>query len=215
MELDDLKKIAKRGEDQFVEFKKNANEPAQIVEEVVGFSNSKGGSLFIGIDDSGALTGLKFAEDDATFLINYVNENIKPVPGFEYEIVQVTKKKSVLHFKIKSGKSKPYGVINHASNSSKVFYRINDECLQASRELKGILRGNKLESGQIIKYNELENEVLKIIEANETASKEFIRKNSKFTSRRISDCLIRLVVARVLNIIPAPGDDLYEFNKQI
>ena len=214
MVLKELKVISKNGETQFVEFKKNANEPTQIVEEIVGFLNSTGGGLFIGIDDDGILTGLKFAEDDAIFLINYFKENIKPIPPFEYEVIMVNRKKSVLHFKINTGEKKPYGVTNPKSNGTKVYYRINDECLQASRELKSILRGSRQDKGQIIKYHDLENEVLKIVESYQPVAKRMILKHSSFTSRKISDCLIRLVLAGVLKIIPAPEHDLYEFSKQ-
>ena len=214
MTLDELKIISINGENQFVEFKKNINHPDQIVEEIVGFANSKGGSLYIGIDDSGDLTGLKFADDDAIFLRKHFKENIKPLPSIEYEVISVTRKKSVLHIKIKSGDRKPYGVISQNTGGTKVYYRINDECLQASRELKSILRGSRQETGQTIKYHDLENEVLKIVESNQPVSKSAILKNSNFTSRKISDCLIRLVLAGVLKIIPAPEHDLYEFSKQ-
>jgi len=214
MTTDELKAICKNGETQFVEFKTNANKPDQIIEEIVGFANSKGGSLFVGIDDDGALTGLKFAEDDAIFLIDYFKKNIDPIPQFEEEVIPISKKKSVLCFKVQSGDQKPYAVMNHNSSGTKVYFRVDDECLQASRELKSILKGNRLNKGRVIKYHDLENEVLKIVESHQPVSKKVILNHSSFTSRKISDCLIRLVLVGVLKIIPTPKQDLYEFSKQ-
>ena len=83
MNLKELKTLCNGGEGQYVEFKHKANHPNQIVEEVVGFANSKGGSLLVGVDDNGNTLGLKFAEADAIYLTDYINNNIDPKPSFE------------------------------------------------------------------------------------------------------------------------------------
>ena len=80
MNLKELKTLSASGEGQYIEFKKNANQPEQIAEEFVGFANSLGGYLFVGIDDQGLISGLKFAEDDLIFLNEYINSIIDPVP---------------------------------------------------------------------------------------------------------------------------------------
>lgn len=212
MTLKELKKLCKGGEGQYLEFKQNANHPDQIVEEVVGFANSKGGSLLVGVDDNGNPGGLKFAEDDAIFLAEYINKNIAPKPLFDYSFIAVNKAKSVIQFKIQSGSKKPYGFIR--GETKKVFYRLDDLCIQASRELRNILRGTNNNRGQTIKYTELENKLLKLIEQEIQLSKAQISEKIKYNSRQISDCLVRLVKARVLKIIPAVDDDLYEFHDQ-
>lgn len=211
MTLKELKVLCKNGEGQFVEFKQNANHPYQIVEEVVGFANSKGGSLLVGVDDNGNPGGLKFAEDDAIFLTAYINKNVYPQPVFDYSFIAINKSKSVIQFKIQSGNKKPYGF--KKGDSKKVFYRVDDLCLQASRELKNILRNTRHNNGQTIKYTELENEILKIIEQGGQLSKKQISHHVKFNSRKISDCLVRLVSAGILKIIPAVNDDLYEYHE--
>ena len=212
MTLKELKVLCNGGEGQYVEFKQNANHPNQIIEEVVGFANSKGGSLLVGVDDNGNPGGLKFAEDDAIFLAAYINQNVDPQPAFEYSFIAINKSKSVIQFKIQSGNKKPYGF--KKGDTKKVFYRIGDLCIQASRELKNILRSSNHNWGQIIKYTELENQLLKLLEPGIQLSKAQIIKKMKFTSRQISDCLVRLVTARVLKIIPAVDDDLYEYHDQ-
>ena len=212
MTLKELKVLCKGGEGQYVEFKQNANHPDQIIEEVVGFANSKGGNLLVGVDDNGNAGGLKFAEDDAIFLTAYINKNVDPQPVFDYSFIAVNKSKSVIQFKIQSGNKKPYGLKKR--DTKKVFYRIDDLCIQASRELKNILRNSNHSRGQIIKYTELENQLLKIIEPGMQLSKVQISEKMKFASRQISDCLVRLVTARVLKIIPAVDDDLYEYHDQ-
>lgn len=212
MNLRELKALCKSGEGQYVEFKQNANHPNQIVEEVVGFANSKGGNLLVGVDDTGNPYGLKFAEADAIYLTDYINKNIDPQPDFEYSLIAINKSKSVIKFKIKSGNKKPYGF--KKGDAKKVFYRVDDLCIQASRELKNILRNNMYGRGQTIRYTDLENKVLKVIEQGKRLSKSEISKEVKFNSRSISDCLVRLVSAGIIKIIPAVDDDLYEYHDQ-
>jgi predicted HTH transcriptional regulator len=214
MTLKELKSLCSNGEGQYVEFKQNINHPDQIVEEVIGFANATGGSLLIGVNDMGELTGLKYAEDDAIFIDAYLNKKIEPAPPFNYDIVPINKKKSIIHLQVRSGDNKPYGFLRGNDKIKKVFYRVDDQCLQASRELKNILRYASSEKGQIIKYTELEDSILKLFNDAACLTKKQIKQKINFNSRKISDCLVRLVTAGVLKIIPAIDDDLYEFNYQ-
>lgn len=204
--------LCQDGEGQYVEFKQNANHPHQITEEVVGFANSKGGSLLVGVDDKGVALGLKFAEDDAIFLTDYINKNVEPKPPCSYTLISINKSKSVILFKIQSGNEKPYGIKKGAGK--KVFYRVDDLCIQASRELKNILRSTTYGNGQTIMYTEIEDQILKILKPGTPLSKAQISQNLNFASRKISDCLVRLVSAGILDIIPTVGHDLYEFHDQ-
>jgi predicted HTH transcriptional regulator len=210
--LKEVKSLCQGGEGQYVEFKQNANHPNQIAEEVVGFANSKGGSLLVGVDDKGVALGLKFAEDDAIFLTEYINKNIEPKPPYNYTLISINKSKSVILFNISSGNEKPYGI--KKGTGKKVLYRIDDLCIQASRELKNILRSNTYGTGQTIRYTEIEDQILKILKPGIPLNKAQISQNIDFASRKISDCLVRLVSAGILNIIPAVGHDLYEFHDQ-
>lgn len=212
MTLKELKVLCKGGEGQYVEFKQNANHPNQIVEEVVGFANAKGGSLLVGVDDNGNPGGLKFAEDDAIYLTDYINKNVEPQPLYNYSLIAINSSKSVIKFNIRSGDKKPYGF--RRGETKKVFYRIDDLCIQASRELKNILRSTNHNRGQTIRFTDLENEILKIIEQEVCLSKNQINQKINFSSRKISDCLVRLVSAGILTIIPAVDDDLYEYHDQ-
>ena len=212
MTLGELKVLCKGGEGQYVEFKQNANQPDQIIEEVVGFANSKGGSLLVGVDDNGNPYGLKFAEDDAIYLSDYINKTISPQLLFHYDFIKITKTRSVIHFKIPSGEQKPYGL--RQGKSRKILYRVDDLCIQASRELKNILRSTSYGTGQTIRYTDLENQILKIIEQQGQQSKSQISEKVDFTSRKISDCLVRLVTAGIIEIIPSADDDLYEYHDQ-
>ena len=66
--ISEVLRLIRQGEGQFVEFKKKANHPEKIIKEVVAFANAGGGNLFIGVDDHGTISGLKFPEDEEYIL---------------------------------------------------------------------------------------------------------------------------------------------------
>ena len=64
MDIREIKRLVKEGETDTLEFKRKANFPEKIVKEIVAFANTKGGKLFIGVDDDRSVTGVKnFSED--------------------------------------------------------------------------------------------------------------------------------------------------------
>lgn len=212
MTLAELRKICNLGETQFVEFKQYATEPNQIIEEVSGMLNASGGSIFIGIKDDGSIAGLKFAEDDLQYLHEQIKTTIEPTFELKHELVQVSKKRAVLVFRIPEGVEKPYRAYDATLRTSKIFYRVKDECIKASRELRSILKQAGRDHGQKIVYSEIEAAVLKEIDKAGKLSKYELQEKTEFNSRKVSDCLIRLVTSRVLKIIPATSGDMFEYN---
>lgn len=59
--MQDLQSIIKKGENQNVEFKSTFN--MEVVETLVAFANTKGGSVYIGINDSGKIVGIQMGKE--------------------------------------------------------------------------------------------------------------------------------------------------------
>ena len=213
MTLSELNRLASGGENQFLEFKQYVTVMSQITEEIVGFLNSTGGKLLIGVKDDGHLSGLKFPEDDLSSVEDGIRKIVTPRVSLKSEIIPVNAKKSVIVLDIPEGEDKPYAALNDDSDQKTVYYRINDKCIKASRELRNILKQKNRERGQTIQYSDLEAEVLKVIEQYGQVTKDEIVTKTSFNSRNVSDCLIRLVTSKVLSIIPANSGDLYEYNQ--
>ena len=53
------------------------------LKSVSAFANTKGGSLFFGIDDSGDIIGLECAQADAEFISQEIKAHLDPIPDFE------------------------------------------------------------------------------------------------------------------------------------
>lgn len=54
----EITSILKNGENSFVEFKEASVSPQTIAEEIVAFSNVRGGHIFVGVTDEGAVSGI-------------------------------------------------------------------------------------------------------------------------------------------------------------
>lgn len=213
MLLKELRQICSQGEGQYLEFKQYASEPDQIIEEISGFLNSKGGMLIIGVKDDGVISGLKYPDDDINFISVYSKKMIVPSFQMKHEVLPISGKKSVIILDISEGKSKPYGIKDKKTNARKYLYRVNDECIKASRELRNILRQSFRASGQTIIYSDIEAAVLKEIDRSGSLTKADLMKKIEFNSRKISDCLIRLVTSKILKINPTRSGDLFEYNQ--
>ena len=62
-------------ENEFVELKRELTK--DIKKEIIAFANSKGGTVYIGIDDMGRVIGLKDCNKDAEALSGMIREGIK------------------------------------------------------------------------------------------------------------------------------------------
>ena len=81
----DIFEIIHAGENELVEFKNTFND--QVIETIVAFSNTKGGSIYLGIDNKGTITGLKLGKET---LQNWLNETkVKTQPSVLPEIEEL------------------------------------------------------------------------------------------------------------------------------
>jgi ATP-dependent DNA helicase RecG len=109
MEQAQLLELIDKGEDSRTQFKKDINNAVQLAQEMVAFSNSKGGFIIVGVDDDANITGLDSSDIRRLnqLISNSANENVKPPITPFSEIIKVEDKK-VLVIEIKEGVNKPY-----------------------------------------------------------------------------------------------------------
>ncbi len=99
MEINEIIKLIKEGENERIEFKKGKSK--DLIEEIVALANTFGGYLIIGIDDEGNIVGC-----DAKRVIEYITSSlhyISPIPKIEIEKKKINEKEIVI---VKVSKSK-------------------------------------------------------------------------------------------------------------
>ncbi len=203
--------MVKAGENDFLEFKRKASFPEKIVKEVVAFANTKGGDLLIGGDDNGTIPGLKFAEEDAWVLDNAIQQYCFPRIRYKAETVNISDKKSVIRYRIYESRKKPHYVLEpNANGRKKVYIRIGDKSIQASREIIEILKRSRNKKGIHFPFGEKERVLMQFLDKHGSITMDEFSRAASISRDVASKTLIWLVLANVLMIEPGEEKDRYK-----
>jgi len=109
MEASELIKLIERGEDSKHQFKAKITDARKLAAEMVAFSNTKGGTILVGVNDRGELVGLSSTEIGKLnqLISNAATNNVKPAINVITENIEVKNKKLIL-VHIAEGINKPY-----------------------------------------------------------------------------------------------------------
>ncbi|MFN0047844.1 MAG: helix-turn-helix domain-containing protein [Cytophagales bacterium] len=213
MTLKELERIVAGGENKFVEFKHKINFPDKIAREIVAFANTKGGKLFVGVDDNKQIFGLKNADEEVFALQQLIRNFIKYPVDYQLIKVQVHPKKEVICLEIPEAKRKP----NFAMESVKdrfgtAFVRVADKSVKASDEMIKILKLNSNETqGRLLTFGENEKKLMQLTTQNPFLTLKIVADTLLMSNSTASDLLVSLVVSNVLEIIPEEGkEDRYK-----
>jgi predicted HTH transcriptional regulator len=200
MKLQELEDLVSKGEGQLLEFKLKANFPEKIVKEMVAFANTSGGQLLIGVDDDGRMAGLKFAEEDKYAIERAIKLHIRPRIRYQLRSVPINRKRSILHYTILENKKKPSYYLSDPEKRGKVYVRVRDKSVQASREMVQILKRSNLNKSYPIRLGEKEQLLFQYIEQHGTTTLARFMEISGLSRFKASQILISLVVSNILHI---------------
>ena len=109
MEVEKILTVIANGEDSKHQFKANVMRPDSIAQEMIAFSNSKGGIILIGVTEDGEIAGL--TSDDIKRLNqlvpNAATNNMQPSISPEIQNISFPEGK-VMTVSVEEGLSKPY-----------------------------------------------------------------------------------------------------------
>lgn len=156
-----------------------------IKKEIVAFANSKGGTIYIGITDTGEILGLKDIKSDIESLSGMIREGIigNLTTYTDIEIKEIDKK-DVIELHITSAPEKPYYLADKGLKPSGVYIRHGSSTIQATDE---IIRKMLIESSKKSFEEEISNvQELTFDYANEIFKKRNIEfSNEKFKSLKL------------------------------
>ena len=159
--LDVLEEIVTLGEGYKTEFKATLPSPPSIAKSLCAFSNTKGGNIFVGINDSSIPVGVI----DKNFELKRLEKALPMIlPGPDVSVKIVTfKTNEIIFIEVKEGKSKPYYVKN--GQKTQAYIRAGDVNLPATKKtLKTFINGQNsyfygeksLKMNERIVYNQFE-----------------------------------------------------------
>lgn len=204
---DQLLRKIQEGEGMHLEFKMKTSNVEKIMQEMVAFANTEGGSLLIGVSDNGELKGVKYPEEDIFIIQKMMSRFIQPQIGFDLSVHPISSKRSVIHLQIHESIKKPHFYYADSNSPGVVFIRLKDECLKASTEIYRLLKMKRRSKGQFITLGEIERHLLKLFEGRKEWTLSEILKSTKIKKRQASFTIVKLAAAGVLEIIPRSGKE--------
>ncbi|WP_339791262.1 ATP-binding protein [uncultured Imperialibacter sp.] len=208
--LQEIKKLVRRGEGQQIEFKRKVAHPEKIVREIVAFANADGGYLLVGISDEGGIPGLKYAEEHDYLLKKAIDELCRPALSYKSEIVPIDDNLGVLYYFIKPSKRRPhYALADTTQAYGKAYIRVGDKSIQASDEMRQILKQSRRTKNIKFTYGENEKKLMEHFKFNKTITLSEFVSIAKIPGIIASRTLVRLCLANVLTIQPLEKGDLF------
>ena len=208
MDYAGLKRLVAGGEGQHLEFKRKAAHPDKIMREIVAFANAGGGVLLVGVDDNKTIPGLKEPEGEAYVLEKAIAEFCKPPVPYTLEHIPVSDELTVLAFHIPEGVQKPYLLLlPQTEPPGKAYYRVLDKSIQASRELRELLKQQHKAKPLRFEFSAKEKMLLEHLEKNKQISVAAYAGLAGLPMRNASRTLVLLCLCGVLQIVPSDTED--------
>ncbi|MBI2429523.1 MAG: ATP-binding protein [Ignavibacteriales bacterium] len=207
MNIHDVKMLIEEGEGFELEFKRKVSSPEKIAKTISAFANTNGGILLFGVDDDGSLVGVE-SEKSEVDLIRQASEfycnpsipvTIKFVPYNHKDIIVASVKESGV---------KPHYLVNHGEEE-KVFIRVNDNTVLASREVIKVLRDETSEKSLMLTIGENEKRLFAYFEEQERITVKEFSVLINVSLRRASRILTTLVRAGVIRIHTLEKNDYF------
>ncbi len=199
MYLIELNELIENGENDRVEFKRKFSSPEKIAKEMIAFANSKGGKILFGIDDDKSIRGVESEKGELELISTAAGFYCEPEVEFTTEIM-LLKNKDIVIVNIEESKTKPHRLISEGgADESKVYIRLNDKSILASKETIRILRNSNHDSPPVQIYiGDMEKTLFDFLELNEKITVKGFKKLVNISERRASRTLVNLVKAKII-----------------
>ena len=133
-----IKDLLKEGESEIVEFKPSLSQMDKITESISAFSNTKGGTVIIGVSDKGEVLGVNIGKNTIESLANQIKQNTDPMAYPSIRIEEIDKKQVVV-IEVVEGEQKPVLAFGRAfmrvgkSNQKLGYDEIRNLALETSK----------------------------------------------------------------------------------
>ncbi len=127
----ELEELIVNGENSGVEFKRDDLRPEQLAREVVALANLQGGRILLGVEDDGAISGVRRDDLEQWVMDAVFGHAVHPLILPFYEEVVIDERR-VAVITVTQGVSKPY-VVRHRGRED-IYIRVGSTSRLATRE---------------------------------------------------------------------------------
>lgn len=215
MDYKDVKRLIEEGEGFEIEFKRKVSTPEKIARALIAFANTKGGHVLFGVDDDGSIVGVESEKSEVDMIrhagLFYCSPEIEPV----IDIVAFDGDDVIVAY-VEESDRKPHYFVSNTNGTSgdegetKVFIRVNDKTVMASKEVVRILRDERLDSPPLrLEFGENEKRLFGYLDANERITTKEFSRLVNISEQRASRILTSLVRAGVIRIHTLEKSDYF------
>jgi predicted HTH transcriptional regulator len=211
MDYQALKNLVRRGEGSSLEFKLKTNHPEKIIRGVVAFANTNGGIMLIGVGDDKKIPGLKYADEDEYLLVRAIHKHCFPRISYTIDRVQLYDEREVLVIRVPPSFDRPHYILPDPADPEvkKAYVRVADKSVQASREVREILKGTQAARDIRFSYGEKEKKLMQHLGEHNNITVDLFASIAGISRKIASRTLVLLVLANVLEIHPSDVMDQY------
>ena len=131
MSKDEILELIAGGENSKVEFKRDSLRPEKLAKEIVALVNLNGGTLLLGVEDDGRISGVTRKNLSEWIFDTVLGRYVHPLLFPDYDEVTVDGKR-VVALTFASGESKPY--VLRIKNRDEAYVRLGSVTKPAGRE---------------------------------------------------------------------------------
>jgi len=212
MNYKDIQAMLEEGEGFELEFKRKVSNPEKIAKAIVGFANTKGGTILFGIDDDRSVVGVESEKSEVELIRNVAEFHCEPPVDVEIDIIPYRGKDVIAVF-VEESRDKPHAaVLNDDSEDPQLqaYIRVNDKTVEASKEVVRILRSENPDAPPLrIAIGDTERRLLEFLDKRERITLKEFGNLVNISKRRASRTLIQLVRAGVLRVHTNEKEDYY------
>lgn len=203
MDISELKTLISEGENFRIEFKRQFKSVEKIAKEIIAFANTKGGMILFGVDDDGTIYGVESEKSEVDLIHEAAHDFCEPPINPIVQVIELNNKDVVVAI-VEESRTKPHRLQDYkdvVSRDAKVYIRVHDKSVIASREVVKILESESPNSAPLsIIIGENERRVFKYLEDNQRVTVKEFAKLVNISERRAGRILVNLVRAGVIRI---------------
>ncbi len=213
MNFHDVNAIIEEGEGFTVEFKRRISSAEKIARTIISFANTKGGTILFGVDDDGSIVGVESEKSEVELIEMAARDYCDPPISCTIDIVAFDGS-DVVVCHIPESRSKPHYYLGdpdrHNGDNTRVYIRVNDNTIMASREVVRILADENPDAPPLkVAIGENEKRLFAYLEQNERITAAQFGRLVNISDRRASRILVRLVRAGVIRIHTHEREEFY------
>jgi predicted HTH transcriptional regulator len=210
MNADDVKELIESGEGFQVEFKRKISSAEKIARALIAFANTKGGTILFGVDDDGSIVGVESEKTEMNLIDLAGNHFCDPPIAPLIDIIPFDSK-DVIAASVEESEDKPhYFLSSDDGEENKVFIRVNDKTVLASREVIKVLRDERPDTPPLkISIGGNEKMLFAYLEEHERITVKEYSRLVNVSDRRASRILTTLVRAGVIRIHTLEKKDFF------